>query len=291
LRFATALTLFGILLAPQLACADCPDGAPPWWQRYARILWSAGMETGDLSEWSQKVNSDAADSWAVTAESEGIPPRGGDWVLKQSVTGSVGGTRMQRYPEINSLVAAGTTFYVSWWEYYPTKLSAAGSPESFFFSNFQIASADDCLACFHPIWGLFVDPSNFTLVLGWSPNGMAPAEGPHAGESGKRAYPSTRPIPVAQWIFFEVMITPSNTFAGALKIWMNGELLFGQSNVKTRFPDVGIGGAMWTAHMAYGSSINPTPATHYIDDVTISLRRLGRGCRIRRRDEGLEDDD
>ena len=83
MRFATALTLLGILLAPHLACADCPDGAPPWWQRYARILWSAGMETGDLSEWSEKVNSDAADSWAVRAESEGIPPRGGDWVLKR----------------------------------------------------------------------------------------------------------------------------------------------------------------------------------------------------------------
>jgi hypothetical protein len=120
---------------------------------------------------------------------------------------------------------------------------------------------------------------------------MAPAEGPHAGESGKRAYNSTRPIPVAQWIFFEVMITPSNAFAGALKIWMNRERLFDLANVKTRFPDVGIGGAMWTAHTAYGSHINPTPATHYVDDVRISLRRLRRGCRSPDRDEGPEDDD
>jgi hypothetical protein len=250
------------------------------------------METGDLSEWSEKVNSDAADSWAVTAASEGIPRRGGDWVLKQSVTGSVGGTRMQRYPEISSLSAVGTTFYVSWWEYYPTKLTAAaGSPGSFMYSNFQIASADDCMACFHPIWGLFVNPSDFTLVLGWNPNGMAPAEGPHAGESGKRAYYSTRPMPVAQWIFFEVMITPSSTFAGALKIWMNGQLLFDHASIKTRFPEAGIGGAMWTAHTAYGSYINPTPATHYVDDVRISLRRLRRGCRSPDRDQGPEDDD
>jgi hypothetical protein len=32
---------------------------------------------------------------------------------------------------------------------------------------------------------------------------------------------------------------------------------------------------MWTSHMAYGSNINPTPATHYVDNVAISLRRLG----------------
>jgi hypothetical protein len=286
LRFATALTLFGILLAPQLACADCLEGAPPWWQRYAWILWSAGMETGDLSEWSEKVNSDAADSWAVTAESEGIPPRGGDWVLKQSVSGSVGGTRMQRYPEISWLTEFGIPFYVSWWEYYPTKLTAAGSPDSFMYSNFQIASADDCLACYHPIWGLFVNPADFTLTLGWSPNTMAPADGPHAGESGKRFYYSTRPVPVAQWVFFEVRIKPSSTFTGALKIWMNGEVLFDQANVKTRFPDIGIGGAMWTAHTSYGSYISPTPATHYVDDVTISLLRLRRGCR---RDESDEE--
>jgi chitodextrinase len=239
-----------------------------------QILWSAGMEAGNLNEWSEKVNSGSADSWPVLAANEGIPPRGGQWVMKQSVTGSDGGSRMQRYPEINSLTAAGTTFYVSWWDYYPAKLTAAGSPNNFMFMPFGIASADNCTGCYNPIWGLFVNPADFSLVLGWSPNGMAPAEGPHAGESGKRGYSSTTPIPVGQWVYFEVMITPSSTFTGALKIWMNGQLLFDQANVKTRFPTVGIGGMMWTEHTAYGSYISPTPATHYVDDVTISLGRL-----------------
>jgi chitodextrinase len=238
-----------------------------------RIMWRAGMESGNLGEWSEKVNSGAADSWAVTAASEGIPPKSGNWVMKQSVTGTVGGSRMQRYPEINSLTAAGTTFYVSWWDYYPAKLTNSGSPYDFMFAIFEIASLDNCTACYNPIWGLLVNPADFTLTLGWSPNNLAPP-GPHAGESGKRYYNSTRPIPVGQWVYFEVMITPSSTFNGAVKLWMNGEVIFDQSNVKTRYPDVGIGGMMWTAHAGYGSYINPTPATHYIDDVTISLGRL-----------------
>ena len=274
MRLLTALVFCVASLAPQLSRADCNDAGQLWWYRYLQIVWLADMQTGDLCEWSEKVNTDAADSWAVSAASEGIPSPSGNWVLKQSVTGTVGGTRMQRYPEINALTAAGITFYVSWWEYYPAQLTAAASPDAFMFTNFQIASADDCAACYHPIWGLFINPSDFTLILGWSPDGNAPAEGPHAGESGKRVYYSTRPIPVAQWALFEVMITPSSTFSGALRIWMNGELLFDQTSVKTRFPDVGIGGAMWTAHTAYGSYINPTPATHYIDGVTLSLRRL-----------------
>ena len=230
------------------------------------------MEVGNLTEWSEKVNSGSADTVAVTAASEGIPPKGGSWVMKQSVTGSYGGTRMQRYPEINSLTPNGTTFYVSWWDYYPAKLTAAGP--GFMFANFEIASQDNCAACYNPIWGLFVNASDFTLVLGWSPNDLAPAEGPHAGESGKRGYNSTTPIPVAQWVYFEVMITPSSTFTGAVKIWMDGQVLFDLANVKTRYPSVGVGGMMWTAHTGYGSSISPTPATHYIDDVTISLGRL-----------------
>jgi len=233
------------------------------------------MEMGNLTEWSEKVNSGSADSWAVLAASEGIPPRGGKWVMKQSVTGVDGGTRMQRYPEINSLTASGTTFYISWWDYYPRRFTAASStPGSFMFMPFGIASADNCTGCYHPIWGLFVDPANFNFVLGWSPNNMAPAEGPHAGEHGPRGYVATPQIPVGQWTYFEVMITPSSTFTGALKIWMNGQVLFDLTNIKTRFPDVGIGGMMWTEHTAYGSYINPTPATHYVDDLTISLGRL-----------------
>jgi hypothetical protein len=230
------------------------------------------MEMGNLTEWSEKVNSGSADSVAVTAASQGIVPKGGNWVMKQSVTGSSGGTRMQRYPEISSLTTAGTTFYVSWWDYYPTKLTAADP--GFMFANFEIASQDNCTACYNPIWGLFVNPADFTLVLGWSPNGLAPADGPHAGETGKRAYYSTMLIPVGQWVFFEVMITPSSTFTGAVKIWMNGRVLFDLANIKTRYPSVGVGGMMWTAHTGYGSDINPTPAVHYIDDVTISLGRL-----------------
>ncbi len=232
------------------------------------------MEIGDLSEWSEKVNSGSADSWAVMAVNEGIAAKRGRWVMKQSVTGSYGGTRMSRYPEIDSLTQSGTTFYVTWWEYYPVRLTAAGSPNDFMFSNFQVLSQDNCASCWSPIWGLYINPTDFTTVLVWSPNDLAPPQGPHAGESGKRAYYATQVVPVGQWVLFEAMIKPASDFTGAIKLWMNGVVLFDLANVKTRYPSVGIGGRQWTAIDAYGSSISPTPATHYIDDVTISLGRL-----------------
>jgi hypothetical protein len=250
-----------------------------------RILWSAGMETGDLSEWSEKVNTGDADSWAVTAASEGIPPEGGDWVLKQSVRGT-GGTRMARYPEVGALAQAGTAFYVSWWDYFPTRISF--SPTDFF-TTFDIASrASD--GGTNPIWGLFFQPTDFALLLVWSPDRKAPAEGPHAGESGARVYASTTPVPVREWVFFEIKIKPAADFSGVLKVWMNGELLFDLKDVKTRYPDIGIGGFMWLNHTGYGSGLSPLPATHYIDDVTISLRRLRRRHH-REHDEGPSEDE
>jgi len=236
----------------------------------ARILWSAGMETGDLSEWSSQTNSGSAESVAVTAASAGIAPNSGNWVMRQSVTGSSGGTRMARFPEIAALTKAGTTFYVSWWDYYPTKVSF-GPGDSF---NIWTLASFDAVGVPNPVWGLFLDGSSFTLILAWSPANNAPAEGPHAGESGRRGYASTLAPPVGQWVFFEIMITPSADFTGAIKVWMNGQVAFDQSLVKTRFPDSALGGFMYVIHDAYGSGLTPTPYHHYVDDVTISLDRL-----------------
>jgi chitodextrinase len=235
-----------------------------------QILWRAGMETGNLAEWSDKVNSGSADSWAATAASEGIPAKSGNWVMKQSVTGTSGGTRIIRYPEVDSLAKAGTTFYVSWWDYYPTKVTFSNYD---MFSIFQVCSRDSN-GVYSPIWTLDFQPSGAALQLNWSPNNMAPSAGPHVGESGKRFYLGSVPVPVGQWVFFEVMLTPAADFSGEVKVSMNGTVIFNQTRVKTRFPDGGVGGFMYVQHTAYGSNLNPTPYSHYIDDVTISLGRL-----------------
>jgi len=42
----------------------------------------------------------------------------------------------------------------------------------------------------------------------------------------------------------------SSGYTGALKLWMNGQVIFDLVNVKTRFPDVGVGGCMYTEHNA-----------------------------------------
>src|SRR5437867_10154004 len=144
-----------------------------------QIQWSAGMETGDLSQWTEKVNTGYADSAAVTAASAGIPPHGGAWVMKQSVIRPSGvveasGTRMARYPEIDALAKAGTTFYYSWWDFFPAALSYGSGG---WYNHWQIAS-NDASNTGTPVWALSISGSGNKMVLAWGPNGSVPVQGP-----------------------------------------------------------------------------------------------------------------
>jgi hypothetical protein len=236
-----------------------------------QILWSAHVLGGNLNEWSEKVNSGSADTTVVTAASVGIPPRSGSYVMMQSVSNPYGGTRLQRYPEVDSLGRAGTTFYWSWWDYYPTPVTFGLSDT---FIIWGMASKSTSASAGDPFYGLVFNYSGNTLDLVWSPASTAPP-GPHAGESGKRIYTSNTPVPVGQWNFFEIMITPRGDFTGAFKIWMNGQVLFDLSAVKTMYPNVGQTGVMlWIEQTGYGSGLTLNPTIHYVDDVTISLGRM-----------------
>lgn len=238
-----------------------------------QIQWSAHMETGNLSEWNGEDPSGSAASTAVTAASQGIAAHGGSWVMKQSVTGT-GATRMNVYLGLNALCQAGTTFWATWWHYFP---SAITFPVSDSYQIWQIASQSSDLV-FSPIWVLAVNQTSFSFSLVWSADNHAPANGPHSGETGKRIYPSAIAIPTAQWVKFEIMVTPAGKtdtdFTGALKVIMNNQVLFDLTSIKTRFPDVGAGGLMYTTHNAYGSNLSPNPAVQYVDDVTYSLGRM-----------------
>src|SRR5438477_128571 len=247
-----------------------------------QVQWQTGMETGDLSQWSEKVNTGNADSAAVTIASAGIPARMSTlfnspsaWVMKQSWNGSSGvveacGTRVSRYTEISAFGKAGTTFYYSWWDFFPTALSVGANG---WYNHWQIMS-NDASGANAPIWVLGFNNSGMTTNLTWSPNGLAPANGPHNGESGSRAYTAPIAVPVGQWVFFEVMVTPRSDFTGALNIWLNGQVLFNLSSIKTQFPFVNQSLLAYTANNNYGAGLTPTPFVHYVDDVSVSLGRM-----------------
>ena len=244
--------------------APAPAPAP-------EVVWSSGLETGTLSEWSEQVNTGSAVTTVVTAASQGIAAHSGAYVMKQAVTGASGGTRMFRYPEIINYSRSGTTFYWSWWDYYPAPITFS------IYDSYIIwgVVGKDSTSNYNPLWNIVFTNTGRQLLLVWSPNNMAPADGPHAGETGKRYYTSNVAVPVGQWVYFETMITPKADFTGALKIWMNGQLVFDLSQVKMMYPDTGQGDPLMALEQTgYGSNLTPTPAVHYLDDFTLSLGRI-----------------
>src|SRR5881392_3830045 len=73
-----------------------PTSAPTPPPYDPQVQWRTGMETGDLSAWSEKVNTGYADSAAVTIASEGMAARMSTlfnlpsaWVMKQSWNGKL----------------------------------------------------------------------------------------------------------------------------------------------------------------------------------------------------------
>jgi len=178
---------------------------------------------------------------------------------------------MFRYPEIIDFSHSGTTFYWSWWDYYPSTITF-GLSDSYMIWGII---GKDANGSYNPIWNLILGNTGNALKLVWSPNDMAPSAGPHAGESGKRYYNSSTSVPVGQWVYFEVMITPKADFSGALEIWMNGQALFDLSQVKTMYADAGQGDPLIALEQTgYGSGLTPIPAVRYVDDFTLSLGRV-----------------
>jgi hypothetical protein len=233
------------------------------------LLWFAGMETGNLLEWSGQNVSGAAISIATLAIAEGIPPRT-PWVMKQSLTGSSAGTRMYQYSIINSLYRTGNPIYYSFWAYFPqvTTLSQGG-----FFNLLQIQSIGP--SGMDPVWILGFHPSNFTLRLEWW--SLLQMSGPHVGETGGKAYDTSVPIPVGQWVFIQVMVTPREDFTGAVKVWQNAALIFDIANVRTKYPESIVPAgtqSFFISKDAYGQGIIPIPNNQYVDDVTISLGQM-----------------
>ena len=236
-----------------------------------QVQWRASMETADLSAWSEKVNTGpAADSTVVLVANEGIAPRVSKlfnlpslYAMKQSCSptaSSSAGTRMARYPEIDKLARAGTPFYYSWWDFFPSAISIGFGG---WYNHWQIASNDPTGKPV-PLWVLGIEP------------GMIPnfTSDPTATQGASKTFRSALAIPVGQWNFFEVYIVPRPDATGALKLWLNGQLALDISGVQTQFALASQSLLTWVTSNAYGMGLSPVPFIHFLDDVTLSLGRM-----------------
>src|SRR5438876_19543 len=228
-----------------------------------QVMLSAHMLAGNLSEWDEKVNSGSADTTVVTPASVRIPPRSGSYVMKQAVTGSSGGTRMQRYPEVDALARAGTKLYWNWYDYFPTPVSFSTSGMYQIWGWLSVQSSAP-QAVSDVFFSFGFNPTGNTLRLTYNPTSRASI-------APKTEYTSSVPVPVGSWNFFEIELLPRGNATGSIRIRMNGALIFELLNIQTQYPLVGQTPLLSVLEQTgYGD----VAFAHYVDDVALSLGRM-----------------
>jgi hypothetical protein len=247
------------------------------------VLWSADMETGDLTQWYAPATSEGnlnggglynSGSFEATVTAEHA--RTGTYSLEAAITSPpTSGIRAFRWLEARTHQNA----YFSVWLYVPTRYQLTGNPHvGRFWSLFQFKSrsADGHI---DPLWAFYVKQSRAGpyLVAGWGWGGTT-AAGPYPTSTvgGKWFQPARKLVlPVRRWVHLEAFLGQSKDFAGRLVFWQDGTRLFDLEGVRTSYENCTYNA--WCADNEwsvnnYSDGLSPTPSTIYIDDATIATQ-------------------
>jgi hypothetical protein len=215
------------------------------------VVWSAGMETGDLSEWDSperpnegggEFNSDGGDAIATNEVA-----RTGAWSAKLILSEGSGGTRLFRWSEPRAHEEA----YYSAWFFFPPLYRP-----NVWWNIFQFKSATSSRN--DPFW---------SLIVGNRPDGsmyLYLRDSRH-----ERSFTQdVADLPVGTWVQITCFLRQSAHDTGELKCWQDGALLWHLSGISTKYPD---GDNAWSVNN-YSSGASPVPTVIYIDDASISLQ-------------------
>jgi len=227
-----------------------PPPNPPSTDRV--VIWQAGMENGDLSEWAEpggsnygggEFNSSGGDSWA----SQDVA-RGGGWSAKMVLSNGSGGTRLFRWREPGQNPEA---FYSAWF-YFPTRYEPDSWWNIFQFKSKVSESKND------PFWLLKVqnrgNGSMYVALGDWINN---------------RSYEQdVVDLPIGSWVHIECYLRQSDSMDGRLTCWQDGQLLWDLDGITTHYPGAS---NQWSVNN-YSSGVAPAPTIIYVDDASISVR-------------------
>jgi hypothetical protein len=218
----------------------------------ATFVWSTGMEGGNLNEWSLndcggEFNSGTADSIASQDHTHT-----GVWGAKMTISApSESGTRLFRWCEPQN----NRELYYSVWYYIPRQYSAPNYWNVFQWKSKVSSSQTD------PFFVLNIGNRSsgnmYFYLYDWQQ---------------RQSYSQTaQDIPIGRWFQVEAFYRCAGDNTGRVTFWQDGLVLFDVNNVRTRYAN---GDCQWSVDN-YSSSLNPSPATIYIDDAVISLTKIG----------------
>lgn len=260
-----ALILYGVAGCAGTTSPKTNNTAPP------ATLWSAGMETGDLSEWfapstgpTGNNGGDIENSGTATAVASTDVAHTGNFSAKLTITTPStpdSGTRLFRWLQPQTV----PDLYYRAWYYFPQLETPNGNPAWWNVMRWKSG---------HLVNGQKVSDPFFVISVGATTvNGqtamyfyLCPPTAAPGTDCDAQTPPYTL-IPVGQWVELEAHYVCAGDNAGHVTIWQDGSQtpLFDIPNVQTRYAD---GDCGWSVNN-YSSSLNPATATIYVDDTAI----------------------
>ncbi len=224
------------------------------------VLWSAGHETGNLSEWTADGNGGIYNSGTGVASVTTAVAHSGTSAAKLTITNADGLNRSQAVRIFRTKESrSGNAYWYSTWYYFPQHYTPAQWWNIFQFKS-RNATRNDAF------WQLNVGnrPTGemYLYLVNW-PNSRNYSQ-------------SMTNIPVGRWFHVQVFYkqsVPNGAANGRIIVYQDGVLLFDIPNIVTSFADA-TESANWSVNN-YTDNINPSTATIYVDDAAISTTRLG----------------
>jgi Polysaccharide lyase len=235
--------------------------APP--RSGAEVLWSADMETGDLSQWTLPdvaggpnsgggiFNSGVATASVdkVTLAHSGLYSAKLFVETREDSELATSGTRLFRWREPQE----HPELYYSVWYYFPQRYRPNGSPS--WWNVFQWKSKHGDASRSDPFFALNVgnrsDGSMFFYLY---------------DQNARRAYAQTvKDIPEGRWLRVEAFYRCTSDQTGRITFWQDGTRIVDVSDVQTRYGD---GDCEWSVNN-YTDGLDSGSATIYVDDAAI----------------------
>jgi Bacterial Ig domain/Polysaccharide lyase len=227
-------------------------------------VWSAGMEMGNLSEWSASW-----DSGLCIRPPSGVSTavaRTGRYSMAMTIDTSAGRAGCRQFRNEESL--SGRAYYYGAWFYIPAHTKVTGR----FWQIFQFKSRLPNASGSDPIWTFKIANRNDTgamhLILRWRADHLA---GPFEGDGiARRTFRQTLVnVPVGRWFHLEAYLRQSGGYDGRITVWQDGIKLWKLDQVRTKYAD---GDQRWSVDN-YSNGLSPSPHTIYVDDATVATAR------------------
>lgn len=243
-------------------------------QSIGQIVWSADMETGDISQWDHNApwrsGPGLTDFRLSTTQ-----VHGGRHSLATSIDTRIGtaGIRWaRRYITRDAPLLPDEAYYSAWfylpgpfksqwWNFMQWKRSYqrpnGGSSDPVASVNFEERAGSDAL---YFALNYKVGNDGGYKTPGWGNVASSPID-----------------VPLRQWVHLECKYRWSTVRNGEITCWQDGQQIWSLTGIKTEFDYVGDAYPRQFSVNAYASEVSPAPYTFYLDDVAISLNRLGLG--------------